>query len=244
MHCVPLRGFWDKTVGAHCGVDDRLFFIGTNTTHLLIDIVLLLMPIPYIRQLYINKPQKIILCGIFLLGGFVCIISVILIVECIRFDPKPPDVTWKFASIVLWTGVEQNLAIVSACLPSLRPIYLLAMNRSKTARTDRAKQSGHGPSASRSNFSGRTANPSKELDSDFTRIISVTAPNNEASATDAHGEQVGQSTEVVGKVDDAIGLGEMGPGKDGIMVRNEFHVDRSGSGVIDESDYKRTSYGK
>ena len=69
MHCVPLRGFWDKTVEAHCGVDDRLFFLGTNTTHLLIDIVLLLMPIPYIRQLYISKAQKIILCGIFLLGG-------------------------------------------------------------------------------------------------------------------------------------------------------------------------------
>ena len=50
----------------------------------------------------------------------VCIISIILIVECVRLDPKSPDITWNFAPIILWAGVEQNLAIVSGTLPLSR----------------------------------------------------------------------------------------------------------------------------
>ncbi len=64
-----MRGYWDKTVEAHCGVNDRSFFLGTNIPHLLIDIALLILPLPYIQKLYITRPQKYILCVIFLLGG-------------------------------------------------------------------------------------------------------------------------------------------------------------------------------
>lgn len=69
LHCIPLRGYWDKTVEARCGVDDRALLITTSATHLIIDVLLLILPLPYIRQLQISRSQKVALGGIFLLGG-------------------------------------------------------------------------------------------------------------------------------------------------------------------------------
>ena len=52
-------------------------------------------------------------------------ISIILLVVCSRLDTASPDVSWTVSPIVIWAGTEINLSIVTSCLPSLRPIYLL-----------------------------------------------------------------------------------------------------------------------
>ena len=49
----------------------------------------------------------------------------ILLVVCYRLDNTSLDVTWTISPIVLWAGTEINLGVVSACLPSLRPIFTL-----------------------------------------------------------------------------------------------------------------------
>ncbi len=38
LHCVPLVGFWDKTVPAKCGIDVAKSFVATNTIHFVIDV--------------------------------------------------------------------------------------------------------------------------------------------------------------------------------------------------------------
>lgn len=52
-------------------------------------------------------------------------VSVILLVVCYKLDNTSADITWTISPIVLWAGTEINLGVVTACLPSLRPIFLL-----------------------------------------------------------------------------------------------------------------------
>ncbi|KAH7114836.1 hypothetical protein EDB81DRAFT_294921 [Dactylonectria macrodidyma] len=55
-------------------------------------------------------------------GTLVCVASIVVLVESLNFDPSSPEMPSDIASIMVWATVEVNLAIVSSCLPILRPI--------------------------------------------------------------------------------------------------------------------------
>ena len=49
------------------------------------------------------------------------------------------DATWSDTYGGIWTVVELNLGIVSACLPTLRPLFLHVFHGGYIARGDRQK---------------------------------------------------------------------------------------------------------
>ncbi|KAL8709640.1 MAG: hypothetical protein Q9225_007424 [Loekoesia sp. 1 TL-2023] len=126
LHCIPVPAYWDKSIkNASCGVNDRLFFMGTNTVNFVLDLIVLILPMPYVQKLQVRRSQKLVVFSMFALGGFIVAVSIILLVVCYKLDNNSPDVTWTISPIVLWAGTEINLGVVTACLPSLRPIFLL-----------------------------------------------------------------------------------------------------------------------
>ncbi|EGD98237.1 integral membrane protein [Trichophyton tonsurans CBS 112818] len=123
FQCLPIQGFWDKTIPAVCGVDVNSFFIGNAVPNIVTDWALLLLPLPYIWRLHRNTVQKLAIYATFLLGGFICIISIIRLTIMLDAYKVPSiDVTWVFIGPSTWTAVETNIGVVSACLPSLRPL--------------------------------------------------------------------------------------------------------------------------
>ena len=66
--------------------------------------------------------QKIVVSGIFLLGAFVVISSIFRVVA--MFDALIPnrDTTWTRAPAFYWATIETGVGIVSACLPTMRPL--------------------------------------------------------------------------------------------------------------------------
>ena len=68
FQCVPVSGFWNKTIHAKC-VNPKHAFLGNSIPNIATDIALLLMPVPYIWRLHRTSSQKIVLTGIFMLGG-------------------------------------------------------------------------------------------------------------------------------------------------------------------------------
>ena len=129
--------------------------MGTNTVNFILDLITLILPLPYVQKLQVRRSQKLVVFGMFTLGGLyvkrhrsfagnllltppsIVAVSVILLVVCYRLDNNSPDVTWTITPLVLWAGTEINLGVVSACLPCLRPIFLLVTKGS--ARPDREK---------------------------------------------------------------------------------------------------------
>jgi len=43
---------------------------------------------------------------------------------CVTIDISAGDPTWDFTEMIIWTSVECNVALVSACLPCLRPLWV------------------------------------------------------------------------------------------------------------------------
>lgn len=130
FQCNPVSGFWNRTKPAKCAVDDYAFFIGNAVPNIITDAAILSLPLPFIFRLHRILSQKIALAGIFMLGGFIIIISILRLVILVRLDLKSPDIDWNFAFVGVWTATEGNMAIVCACLPSLRPILSMIMTGS------------------------------------------------------------------------------------------------------------------
>ncbi|KAI1370590.1 hypothetical protein F4677DRAFT_465074 [Hypoxylon crocopeplum] len=123
LQCIPTRGFWNKTVEASCDVDSQKFLFAISIPNILIDVTLLTLPIPYVIRLNVSKSQKRAIVSMFLLGGFVCIASIMRLVAVVT-EGTDADITWNLVNQGIWAVVEADFAIISACLPTLRPIWI------------------------------------------------------------------------------------------------------------------------
>ncbi|KAL9083354.1 MAG: hypothetical protein Q9165_008554 [Trypethelium subeluteriae] len=68
-----------------------------------------------------------------MLGAFIIVVSIVRLVYFINVDLKSPDLDYNFAYGGVWTATEADMAVVCACLPSLRPILSLVLHGTPTA---------------------------------------------------------------------------------------------------------------
>ncbi|KAL8718292.1 MAG: hypothetical protein Q9225_004555 [Loekoesia sp. 1 TL-2023] len=47
----------------------------------------------------------------------------------LRTVAKKTDITWKTAPYLLWNALEVNIIIIAACIPTLRPLFLVVFKR-------------------------------------------------------------------------------------------------------------------
>ncbi|KAH8204966.1 hypothetical protein TruAng_000849 [Truncatella angustata] len=68
--CKPVSHFWSRFVGSSgtC-IDINTFFLALGIINMLIDIIVLVIPIPKILALNMTPNKKLGICGIFLLGS-------------------------------------------------------------------------------------------------------------------------------------------------------------------------------
>ncbi|KAI1204849.1 uncharacterized protein F4807DRAFT_454337 [Annulohypoxylon truncatum] len=128
LQCIPTRGFWDKSIEASCDVDSAKFLFAISIPNIAIDITLLALPIPYVTKLNLSRSQKRIIISLFLLGGFVCIASIMRLVAVVT-QPSNEDITWNIINQSIWASVEAYFAIISACLPTMRPVWLVVRQK-------------------------------------------------------------------------------------------------------------------
>ncbi|KAI4286587.1 MAG: hypothetical protein L6R35_004157 [Caloplaca aegaea] len=83
-------------------------------------------PIPLLWRLRTTAKQQIVLTIIFSIAGFVLLVSIIWIVVLARLEQA--DVTWNYINTVIWSVLEPSMAVVCACIPSLRPLYSVAQD--------------------------------------------------------------------------------------------------------------------
>ncbi|KAJ8058289.1 hypothetical protein OCU04_012483 [Sclerotinia nivalis] len=139
--CEPINGFWDLTVESKC-IDSKWFFVGNSIPNILADIVILGLPMPDLWHLRMSRRSKAAVSGMFLLGGFVIVASGLRMYFMLKMDVM--DITWSYVGLALWSAVEIDVAVISACLPTLRPVltYLVpSILRSKRLDTGPLKES-------------------------------------------------------------------------------------------------------
>ncbi|KAL8858723.1 MAG: hypothetical protein Q9178_004811 [Gyalolechia marmorata] len=83
-----------------------------------------MLPMPLLWRLRTTARQQIILTIIFTLAGFVVLVSIIWVVVLAQLEAS--DVTWNFINAGIWSSLEPSMAVICACIPSLRPLFSLA----------------------------------------------------------------------------------------------------------------------
>ncbi|KAK3358225.1 hypothetical protein B0T25DRAFT_452789 [Lasiosphaeria hispida] len=115
--CTPVRGFWDSTAGGTCISNIPQWYINA-AGNIVTDIAVFVLPLPAIWKLHLPKNQKLLLLGIFSLGFFTVIISIIRI----RYLQLFEDFPWENVDSSLWSVGELCSAITCSCLGTLKPL--------------------------------------------------------------------------------------------------------------------------
>ncbi|KAL8734527.1 MAG: hypothetical protein Q9166_001427 [cf. Caloplaca sp. 2 TL-2023] len=117
--CYPIESYWNKAIVGKC-VNEHTLSWGVTGSELATNIIMLVLPIPWLWDLRLPWTKKLALIGLFMLGCFVC-------VSCIVRFPllaalKQTDASWTIVPAGIWIVVECNIGIASVCLPLMRPL--------------------------------------------------------------------------------------------------------------------------
>ncbi|OAA69092.1 hypothetical protein ISF_03467 [Cordyceps fumosorosea ARSEF 2679] len=125
FQCVPVAGAWNHSIEARC-INSGQFWVAYAVMNILTDVMVLLLPIPVIKNLSLGRRDKAMLYGLFLLGGFVTITSILRTTSVQYSLTNRADITFNFIPRGIWTLIEANLGIIIPCLVILRqPLGIL-----------------------------------------------------------------------------------------------------------------------
>ncbi|KAF9252097.1 hypothetical protein DTO006G1_2844 [Penicillium roqueforti] len=116
FQCTPVARAWNKTIPGSC-INITTNWYANAGFSIATDIIILTLPMYPLYTSKIRLKRKIALMGVFALGTFVAITS-ILRMQTQDFSSTSPDITYDIASSV-WTITEENVAITCACLPMM-----------------------------------------------------------------------------------------------------------------------------
>ncbi|MCJ1279015.1 hypothetical protein MMC21_006836 [Puttea exsequens] len=120
--CRPLRKLWDweDTVPGTCGDQKSLdLFIGVF--NLLMDVAVVVLPLPVLWGLQLKWGKKVVLSLIFSMGIVICGVTLARIKVTTDISPTNPNATYSL--IALLTCLEALLGLINASLPVLKPIF-------------------------------------------------------------------------------------------------------------------------
>lgn len=95
-------------------------FIPFESTNLFFDVVILSIPAFAVQKLKLDKWKKFSVIGIFLLGGSVCVASIVRLAEISK------TIDW---AIFFWSMMQLGLSIICACLPTLGALFRSSSNQ-------------------------------------------------------------------------------------------------------------------
>ncbi|KAK6511320.1 hypothetical protein TWF481_000241 [Arthrobotrys musiformis] len=124
--CKPI--VWsDALFTATCSVNRYALSFSGVVIFMVLDLVIILLPIPYILRLQLKKREKLLAIGLFSLGALVVFASGMKVarLHALAYDV---DTTWQIDNLQ-WTLIELNLGIICACAPSF--LHLTSPSRLK-----------------------------------------------------------------------------------------------------------------
>ncbi|KFA49867.1 hypothetical protein S40293_01209 [Stachybotrys chartarum IBT 40293] len=120
--CTPLNMIWegwqDKNRAQHC-VNIQVLAVTSASFGIAQDLIILLMPLPLLYHLKVERRVKFGITLMFSLGIFVLVTSIMRLTFMTQFG-NTHNPSWDYVDPVIWTGLEVAVSIVVACLPATR----------------------------------------------------------------------------------------------------------------------------
>ncbi|KAL8811927.1 MAG: hypothetical protein Q9200_001425 [Gallowayella weberi] len=121
-------------------IDYLSFWLTMAIIETVIEIIIIVLPIREIQRLKLNSKQKHGLSFIFSLGGFVVITNIIRM--SIIYRPTEPEFDLTEGNI--WLNVHFGTAIISACLPTYKPLISRSVRMVSNVYASHGGGGGHG----------------------------------------------------------------------------------------------------
>lgn len=121
LQCQPVSYFWKQWDGEHEGICNN-FQLGTyigSGVNIGFDLVVFFLPVPKLMKLQVReKRRKLGVILTFLVGLFVTLCSIIRL-QYIASIGQYTNATYHYNKVGLWSGVEGDVGIICACMPSI-----------------------------------------------------------------------------------------------------------------------------
>jgi hypothetical protein len=121
IQCRPISHIWEgwrnADSEAECFDLHTLVYTAAGFT-IVQDLVMLLLPLPSVYQLKVEKRAKWGIAVMFSLGIFITFTSCIRLRYIAVFD-RSINPTWDYTEVIIWTGLEVAVAIIVACMPAI-----------------------------------------------------------------------------------------------------------------------------
>jgi len=156
LQCKPLAAAWNPTIpGAVC-LPPSAAIIASNTGSAVCistDFLLSLAPIAFLRKL--NRPlrEKILICGLMGVGLLATISSILKTITIQSWGDPTVDIFAVSAALNTYTVLEQEIAILAACIPAQKPLLQKILAKFGFSMTTKNLYPSHGK------FTNNSTNP-------------------------------------------------------------------------------------
>lgn len=116
--CTPIAYFWNRDIKGKCMNLQGLAY-ANSASAILQDLILLILPLVFIKNLQMKKYRKLSVGLMFAIGTFGCIATIIRLRALLAFKISI-DPTWDYVPATIWTEVELATGFVCVSLPSIR----------------------------------------------------------------------------------------------------------------------------
>jgi hypothetical protein len=126
--CTPISGFWDRDIKSATCLDVQALAYANSGSAILQDLILLILPLVFIRHLQMKRYRKIAVGLMFAFGTFGCIATIIRLRTLLSFHMSL-DPTWDYVPVTIWTELELAAGFVCVSMPSIRILVMRAVPR-------------------------------------------------------------------------------------------------------------------
>jgi hypothetical protein len=158
VQCRPISYFWHQWDGEHEGVclDIQANVFANSAFNIFFDFVVLLLPIPKLMALQVRETRrKVGVILTFLVGVFVIICSIVRLKYLSKLD-KMTNATFDYNNITLWSGLEGDVGVMCACMPTIAGPTLYFFRETIGSRISSYASSITGKSPGVSHISGKS----------------------------------------------------------------------------------------
>ncbi|KAI1458866.1 hypothetical protein F4805DRAFT_105602 [Annulohypoxylon moriforme] len=118
--CKPFSARWGNgALDPNKCYDLNIFWAASGACEVFLDILILSLPIIMVARMNIPLKQKLLISGIFLLGGLSIATGLVKVI--LGYSPGTREMDYSTTEV--WSAVHGGTAIVSANLPVFKPLY-------------------------------------------------------------------------------------------------------------------------
>ncbi|KAJ5257194.1 hypothetical protein N7478_013298 [Penicillium angulare] len=136
FQCTPVTPFVEGFYGNKCTNVIVLYNV-VSGSDVALDVLIIILPIQPVIKVNMSLKQRLMVLGMFLLGLLAVACSIARLVSFVQCDTvlieHYNDETYYTSGVFVWTVVELVMAVISACLPTLRPLFMIGKKDSNSS---------------------------------------------------------------------------------------------------------------